>query len=725
MKFIRTEDRPSTTVRQAQGDTGIVRIITIDNPPINALSYALSAELVPVIESASADPSVKGVVFTGANGTFSGGADINDFTVEPTPETRTIRDVLAAVEKSDKLFAVAIEKNALGGGLELSLACDYRVATKDAKIGLPEIKLGLLPGAGGTQRLPRSIGAQDALDIMLKGRNVKMDEAKEKGIVDEVVDSPEQLVDAAIKLVSAGSPKRRISERKAHIGKGISDNAEPFIVSQAHKMVPPEDNGGLAAHKLIDAVEAAVTKPFAFGLAREARLFDELARSAPSFALRHVFFAERELAKIPSLDKLRLADMPDVKRAGVVGAGTMGTGIAITFAQAGIPVHVIDSNDDAIDKARQTVLGMFTYQVQKGRLTAEEGWKLAQSIVFTEDYSELADADIVVEAVFENLDVKKQVFKKLDETVKPECILASNTSTLDIDEMASVTKRPDRFLGLHFFVPANIMPLLEIVRGKNTSMQTLATAFKLGKTLHKTAVFSANAFGFIGNRMVLDYVKAAGEMAEWGIAPARVDAVATKFGFAMGPFAMSDLSGIDVGWHIAKARPDLAKGRTNVLDRLVEMNRLGQKTMAGYFKYDSSVGKGREPIPDPAVEALFAEEAKKAGITPREFSDREILERLTYALINRGAHLLEEGVALRPGDIDIVYVYGYGFPPHHGGPMWYADEVGVAHVRDRIELFGWEPAPLLHRIASANGKFADYRRATANVTKGEGEAVHA
>ncbi|HUA07700.1 MAG TPA: 3-hydroxyacyl-CoA dehydrogenase NAD-binding domain-containing protein [Candidatus Acidoferrales bacterium] len=697
MGYIKTEDRNG------------VRIITIDNPPVNSLSFALSAELVPVVEKASADPSINAVVFIGGNGQFSAGADINDFGSEPTPQTRTIRDVIAAVEKSDKTFVAAIEKQALGGGLELSLACDYRVALSDAKIGLPEIKLGLLPGAGGTQRLPRLIGAQDALDIMLKGRNVRMDEAKEKGIVDQVVES--DLLDAALALAKEGG-KRRISQRKPYIGKGISEQAAPFIVSQAHKMVPPENNGGFAAHKLIDAVEAAVEMPFEFGLAREARLFEELARSAPSAALRHVFFAERELAKIPNLPA---AAPLDIKKAGVIGAGTMGTGIAITFAQSGIPVHIVDSNEEAIDKAKQTVMGMFMYQVQKGRMTQEEAWKLGQSVQFTDDWSELADADVVVEAVFENMDVKKEVFTKLDAIVKPEGILASNTSTLDIDEMAAVTKRPDKFVGLHFFVPANIMPLLEIVRGKETSPQTIATAFKLGKTLRKTSVLSANAFGFIGNRMVIDYAKAAGEMAEWGVAPARIDAVAKSFGFPMGPFAMSDLSGIDVGWHIAKARPDIAK-RSAVVDRLVEMKRLGQKTMAGYFKYDKAVGKGREPIPDPEIVALFAEEAKKAGIAPRELSDQEILDRLTFALINRGAYLLEEGVALRPGDIDIVYVYGYGFPPHHGGPMWYADEAGVKHVYDRVVGFGWEPAPLLKEIAEASGTFASYKK---------GELVHA
>ncbi|MBV9333746.1 MAG: 3-hydroxyacyl-CoA dehydrogenase family protein, partial [Candidatus Eremiobacteraeota bacterium] len=424
-----------------------------------------------------------------------------------------------------------------------------------------------------------------------------------------------------------------------------------------------------------------------FGIAREARLFDQLVRSEASLALRHVFFAERELSKIPSFDTRPAGaaqpfdtaatrpaqdDTVAINKVGVVGAGTMGSGIAIAFAQAGIPVIVVDNNDEAVDKARQTVMGMFMYQVQKGRLTQEEAWKRGQSIRFTDDWNELADADLIVEAVFENLDVKREVFRKLDAIAKPQAILASNTSTLDIDALARETKRPGQVLGLHFFVPANIMPLLEIVRGRETSPGTIAAAFKLAKTLRKKGVLSGNAFGFIGNRMIFDYVSEANALAEEGVTPERIDAVMKRFGFPMGPFAMSDLSGLDVGLAVQKAAGEQAKGRTNVLERLVEMKRLGQKTMAGYFKYDKAVGKGREPIRDPAVEEIFAEEARKAGIAPHEYSDEEIRDRLLGALVARGEKLLEEGVALRPGDIDIVYVYGYGFPPHHGGPMWYA-----------------------------------------------------
>lgn len=670
-----------------------VRVIALDNPPVNALSFAYCATLLQEVRAAHADDAVEAIVITGRNGLFSAGADVNDFQTEMPPGAVTIRDVIAAIEGGEKVHVAAIDGNCLGGGVELALVCDYRVATPGAKLGLPEIRLGLLPGAGGTQRLPRLIGARAALEFMLKGSSIDAHRAKELGIVDEI--AGESLVERAKEM--AKGPKRRLSERRAFISKDLPLQAEPFVAAQAHKMAPPEEKGGYAAHKLIDAVEAAIELPFAFGIAREARLFEELVRSEPSLALRHLFFAERELDKIPPFDSPFDSAQGDkgkpfdyaqddksgdttIETAGVVGAGTMGTGIAIAFAQAGIPVVVVDNNDEAVDKARQTVMGMFMYQVQKGRLTQEEAWKRGQSIRFTDDWNELSQADVIVEAVFENLDVKREVFRKLDGIAKPSAILASNTSTLDIDALAAETQRPDRVLGLHFFVPANIMPLLEIVRGKKTSAQTIAAAFKLGKRLRKKSVLSGNAFGFIGNRMIFDYLREANALAEEGVAPARVDAVMREFGFPMGPFAMSDLSGLDIGWHIAQSQGGQALSRTNVLERLVKMNRLGQKTMAGYFKYDKSVGKGREPIRDPQVEEIFAEEARKAGIAPREISDEEIRDRLLGALVERGRRLLEEGVALRPGDIDIVYVYGYGFPPHYGGPMWYAQShpVGTA-----------------------------------------------
>ena len=659
----------------------MIKIITLDNPPVNALSFAYSAKLLQEVEAAEADASIEAVLFTGANGLFSGGADINDFLTEPAPGTKTVRDVIAAVEKGSKIYIAAIEGNCMGGGLELSLACDYRVATANSKMGLPEIKLGLLPGAGGTQRLPRLIGAQDALQMMLKGETVSAADAKKKGLVDAVVDG--NVTDAITLSLSKGeyATKRRVSAMNVSLA-GLPANAVPFVIAQAHKMCPPEENGGFAAHKLVDAVAAAFELPFPRGLAREARLFEELVRSAPSLALRHIFFAERELSKVPGLPQASEdAGVLRISKGGVVGGGTMGTGIAIAFANAGIPVTVIEPNGDQVEKARQMVFGMFMHQVKRGRLTQAEAWTRGQSIQFKDDLTELAGCDVVIEAVFENMDVKKDVFRKLDAIVKPGAILASNTSTLDIDEMASVTARPERFLGLHFFAPANIMKLLEIVRGEKTSPETLAAAFALGKKLRKVAVLSANAFGFIGNRMLFGYAREAVGLAEEGVPPYRIDAAMKNFGFAMGPFAMFDLSGVDVFWHIQQARPDMGAGRTTIVDRMYELKRLGQKTGKGFYKYDPAVGSGREPVRDEDVEQLFAQVAAEAGIAQHpDVNDEEIVRRLTHALIDEGVDLLEKKVALRPGDIDIVYIYGYGFPPHHGGPMWYGHEVGYRDV---------------------------------------------
>ena len=679
------------------------RVLTLQNPPINALSFAVSAELLAAIERAESDGSVAGVIITGSSGVFSGGADINDFLREPTPETKTIRDVIARIERGTKTYIAAIEGNALGGGLELSLACDYRLGTPSAKVGLPEIKLGLIPGAGGTQRLPRLIGAQQALELMLKGDAVDAKRAKTLGILDEVVEG--DLLDAAMEFVRA--PRKRVAQRQAELGiKGLGLFAAPFAVAQAHKMVPPEDRGGFAAHKLIDAVEAALDLEFPYGLAREFRLFDELVRSAPAQALMHIFFAERELSKIPGLEP---SEPIEIKSAGVVGAGTMGTGIAITFASAGIPVTIVEPQEEQIERSRQTIFGMFSYQVQRGRLTQEEAWKRAQSIAFEKEYSALKEADIVIEAVFENMNVKKETFAKLDAVAKPGAILASNTSTLDIDAMAEQTKRPGKVVGTHFFAPANIMKLLEIVRGKASSAQTLNTAMKLGKALRKVSVLSGNEFGFIGNRMFFDYSREAIALAEDGISPERVDKVLKDFGMAMGPFATFDLSGVDVFWRIQQDRNDAVGKRTAIIDRLYKLGRYGQKTGAGFYKYEKG---GREPIPDPEVVQLFAEEAKAAGIAPRDVGDDEIVKRLVYALVNVGAELVSSGVALRPGDIDIVYIYGYGFPPHHGGPMWYADEIGLQNVYADMKTFGWEISPALTELALRGAKVADLKPQT-------------
>ena len=653
---VRTDDRAG------------VRIVTLDNPPVNALSFAYCGALLPVLAAAEAEPDVLAVVLAGANGLFSAGADINDFNAPPEPGTKTIRDVIAAVERSAKTYVAAMERTVLGGGVELALACDYRIAAAGTQFGFPEIKLGLIPGAGGTQRLPRLLGAQEALQLMLKGDNITADAALAKGLLDEVAPEVLGAALALIARVRAVAPKRRTSARTVELGiAGLGLFALPFVVAQAHKQVPPEERGGFAAHKLIDAVEASIELAFPRGLAREFRLFDELAHSAPSAALRHVFFAERELDKVPGLPP---ATPLPCASAGVVGAGTMGTGIAITFAAAGIPVVVIEPDDAQIERAKQMVFGMFAHQVQRGRMSQEEAWQRGQSIRFENDYAELASADVVVEAVFENLEVKKAVFAQLDAVCKPGAILASNTSTLDIDALAAMTARPESVVGLHFFVPANIMKLLEIVRGAQTSAQTLTTALTLAKKLRKVGVVSGNAFGFIGNRMLFDYAREAIGLAEEGVAPERVDRAMKDFGMAMGPFAMFDLSGLDVFWHIEQANPSV-RSRSAIVDRLYREKRFGQKSGAGIYRYEKG---SREPIPDPVTLELLREEAAKAGVTPRpDVDDAEIVRRLTAALIGAGEQLLRNGVALRPGDIDIVYVYGYGFPPYRGGPMWYSN----------------------------------------------------
>jgi 3-hydroxyacyl-CoA dehydrogenase len=677
---------------------GGIRVLTIDNPPANAISLALAAAIIAAVEAADTDPAVRAVVITGAGGKFSFGADIKDFANEPPPGSKSVQDVMAAVERSGKTYVAAIDGDALGGGLELALACDYRIGGAKTNVGFPEIKLGIFPGAGGTQRLPRLIGAADALTLMLKGDTIPAADAQRRGILDEIATGG--VVDAAAARAEralADAPKRRLSERHAETA--------GFDAAAAHKTVPAEAKGGLAAHRLIDAVAGSVELDFADGLALERRLFDELVRSAPAAALQHVFFAERQLGKIP---KLPPSDALAVEAAAVIGAGTMGTGIALAFAAAGIPVVLIEPFAEQITRSKALVASTFAGQVKRGTLSTEQAARYAAAITWDAELRAVGDADLVIEAVFESMDVKKDVFGKLGRICKPQAILASNTSTLDIDEMAAASGRPEAFIGLHFFAPANIMKLLEIVRGAKTSAQTLTTAVKLGKTLRKFAVVSANAFGFIGNRMFFDYVREALYLLEDGVAPERVDRVAKGFGFAMGPFATIDLSGIDVFWHIREGRPDaLGPKRTNIIDRLYEAKRFGQKTGAGFYKYDG-VNK-REALPDPALIALAAEEAAKAGIAPRDVTDTEILERLTYALVNAGAELLEKEIALRPGDEDIAFIYGYGFPRYRGGPMWYADEIGVGTIAARITEFGWPLSPLLARIAAGAGTLAGYQ----------------
>jgi 3-hydroxyacyl-CoA dehydrogenase len=700
--MLETEAPASTLVRGETRDG--IRILTIDNPPVNALSSDTSAALLRGIDAADEDASVRAIVITGVRGFFSGGADINAFLKTPPPDAKNVRDVVARMEKCDKTLVAAIDGNALGGGFETALACDYRLATPTSKVGLPEILLGLIPGAGGTQRLPRLLasknpmnfgGVQMALTMMLDGKPKDAKPAKGMGIIDEIVEG--DLLSRAVDFAKekAGT-KNRISALKFVV--------PPAMVAMAHGMVPAEDKGGFAAHKLIDAMDAASDLDYKFGIAREARLFTELVVSAPAQAAIHLFFAERELGKIPGL-------APDIKpkeikTAAVVGAGTMGTGIAMVFANAGIPVSVIDVNPEQVERGKKNVADTYESQAKKGKLTPEKLKERLANVTFVGDYSAIADADLVIEAVFESMAVKKEVFAALDKAVKRDAILASNTSTLDIDEIANATTRPEQVVGLHFFAPANIMQLLEIVRGAKTSGETLTTAVALSKKLKKKGVISGNAFGFIGNRMLFDYAREASFLLEEGATPWQIDKAIRNFGFPMGPFAMSDLSGIDVFYKIRQEAADPGYRQSDIGIRLYELGRLGQKTGNGYFIYEEG---SRKPVRDPAVEALIEEESKRLGISRRTITDEEIVKRCMYALVNQGAELLGTGVALRPGDEDIAWLFGYGFPWYHGGPMWWADTVGTKKIYDQVvewqKTLGkhWVPAPKLKEAAEKGG----------------------
>jgi len=699
----------SDSLVSAQIHDGI-KILTIGNPPVNALSFAVCAALLAELEAAEADVSVAGVVIAGSNGVFSGGADIGDFLKPPAPGSKTVRDLCAAIERSRKTYVAAIDGNALGGGLETALACDYRIATASAKVGLPEILLGIIPGAGGTQRLPRLLatknphngglaGVQMALDMMLKGESKAAKPAKGMGILDEVVETGSVVERAVAVAKEKAGTKHRISELKFVV--------VPPLTALAHGMVPPEEKGGYAAHKLIDAVEAASQLDFKFGIAREARLFDELVQGPQAQSAIHLFFAERELAKIPGLAK---GELKEIKSAAIVGAGTMGTGIAMVFANAGIPVQVIDVNPEQAERGRKNVADTYEGRVKKGKMAPDKAKALVESVTFVGDYAAIAEADVVVEAVFESMAVKKDVFAALDKALKREAILATNTSTLDIDEIAASTTRPEQVIGLHFFAPANVMQLLEVVRGKKTADATIATAMALAKRLKKKGVLSGNAFGFIGNRMLFDYIREATFLLEEGATPSQVDEAIRNFGFPMGPFAMSDLSGIDVFYKISQEAPKSEHRQSEIATRLYEKGRYGQKTGSGFFSY--AVDE-RKPVRDPETEAIVVAESERLGIARRtDITEGEIIDRCMYALINQGAQLLGDGIALRPGDEDIVWIYGYGFPWFHGGPMWLADTIGPKKVYDRIlewqRTLGkhWQPAPHLKEIAEKNGSFA-------------------
>jgi len=682
-----------------------VAILTIDNPPVNALGAQSIPALVTGITQAEADAGVTAIVITGARGTFSGGADMKAF--GGPPSRPHLRDLIEQLDASAKPIVAALEGNAMGGGLELALACDYRVAAPAARLALPEIKRGLLPGAGGTQRLPRLIGVGAALEMILSGDPVDGQRAAGLGLVDALADG--DLLEAAVAFAQAraGDGRRRTSS-------GLAD-LDAAALDAARRRAQPLERGGLAEREAIEAVTDATQLPFGEGLARERSRFVALLDSEQSKARIYLFFAEREAAKLP--DGTQPAPFT-VGSLAVIGSGTMGSGIAAAAANAGIPVTLIDVRAELVDRAREIIAGNYAATKNKGRLTEDEMHARLARITTAASLDAAASADLVIEAVFEEMAVKQDVFRELDRIAAPHAVLATNTSTLDVDAIGSVTSRPQDVVGLHFFSPANVMRLLEIVRGANTSQATVERAMGIAKQLGKIGVVAGNCEGFIGNRMLHGYLREAGFLLEEGATPQQVDRVIRAFGFAMGPFAMQDLAGLDVGWRIRKGKHALAPpvGRySRVGDALCEAGRFGQKTGAGYYRYRDG---DRTPNPDPEVIDLVDRLARLGGIKQRLISDDEVLARCLYPLVNEAAAILDEGIAVRPSDIDVVWANGYGFPTFRGGPLRWADAVGPAVIVEAMLAFerqhgaAWTPAPLLRELAAAHSTFGAWRPRT-------------
>ncbi|HEX7045907.1 MAG TPA: 3-hydroxyacyl-CoA dehydrogenase NAD-binding domain-containing protein [Burkholderiales bacterium] len=681
---------------------GNVGVVTVNNPPVNALSHAVRAGLRDCVAQGIADGDVEALVIWCEGRTFIAGADIREFG-KPMQEP-DLPEVAAGIERSPKPVVAAIHGTALGGGLEVALACHFRIALPNAKVGLPEVNLGIIPGAGGTQRLPRLIGVKPALDMIVSGEHVAATKAHVYGLIDEIVegDLKAAAIALAARVVAEKRPIRRLSELTAKVD-------DPGLFEEYRRNIAKKKRGFLAPFRAIDAVRAATELPFEQGMKREREIFAELVASPESRAQRHVFFAEREVAKIPGLPE---GTKPrEVKRVGVIGAGTMGGGIAMAFANAGIPVTLLEMNQENLDRGLNTIRKNYANSVAKGSLKQEDMDKRMALIAPTLSYDDLEDVDLVIEAVYEDMAVKKEVFGRLDAVAKRGAILASNTSYLDINEIAAATKRPQDVMGMHFFSPANVMRLLENVRGAQTAPDVYLTAMEVGKRIRKVPVLVGVCHGFVGNRMLAKRSRECGFMLEEGALPQQIDKVLYDFGFPMGPFAVSDLAGLDVGWRNRKAFFDKLTPReqaNDLLDKICEMGRYGQKTGAGFYKYDDK----RNPSPDPVIEELIINHSKERGIERRTIGDQEILERALYAMVNEGAKILEEGIAARPLDIDIVWIYGYGFPVYRGGPMFWADQVGLDTIYQAIlkyrKQFGaeyWEPAPLLERLAKEGKGF--------------------
>ena len=689
-----------------------IAIITIDNPPVNALGRGVPEGIESGVERANADDAIKAAVLIAAGKTFIAGADINMF-VEMTSGKGGKIDLLPTllkIEDSRKPVVVALHGNALGGGLEVAQACHYRLIAPGTRVGQPEVSLGIIPGAGGTQRLPRLAGVAKAVEICTTGKPVTAPEALEAGIVDKIVEG--DLLAGAIAFAReiASKPVRKTRDRNEKLG---TPEQNAPIFAAARDTVRKKQRGLPAPLAAIDAIEAATKLPFDKGCLEEARLFDTCLYTDESKALIHIFFAEREVTKVPDIPK----DLPliPVNSIAIVGAGTMGTGIAMVFANAGIPVVIKDSEQAALDRGLANIQKNYATSVKRGRFTPQQVDERMKLIRPTLSWGEFADADMVIEAVFETMPLKKEVFAELDRVCKRGAILSSNTSTLNIDEIAASTSRPEAVIGMHFFSPANVMRLLEVVRGRKTGKDVIATCMQLSKKIGKVGVLVGNCRGFVGNRMFLPYIREGQFLVEEGATPEAVDSALTEWGMAMGPLAVGDLGGLDIAYRIRKEYRSLEKPGTRqpyIEDHFVEMGRLGQKTGSGWYKYDAD----RRASTDPEVAELVRKWRAEAGTPQRQISAQEIVERCVYSLINEGARILEEGYALRAGDIDTIYVNGYGFPGFRGGPMWYAGAVGLKKVYERVAEFHrqhghiWEPAPLLKQLADEGKTFADYQR---------------
>ncbi|MFZ2295037.1 MAG: 3-hydroxyacyl-CoA dehydrogenase NAD-binding domain-containing protein [Polaromonas sp.] len=688
---------------------GSVALITLSNPPVNGLGYATRLSITDNLQKANADSAVKSIVITGAAKVFSGGADIKEFGTPKAVQEPNLLSVILAIENSSKPVVAAIHSVCMGGGLELALGCHYRIAAPGCNVALPEVKLGLIPGAGGTQRLPRALGVEVALNMIVSGEPVKSEmlaQVPGQKLFDKMVSSPESLAEEAIAFAQSIADIRPLPLVRNLPCKHPNGDA---YFQFARNMVKGMSKNFPAPLKCVDAVELATKQKFDEGMRSEREIFINLMLTPESRALRHIFAAERAASKIPDVPQ----DTPkrDIKSIAVIGAGTMGGGIAMNFLNAGIPVKMLEMKQEALDRGIATIRKNYESQVKKGKLKQDKYEQRMSLLSSTLSYDELKDADMVIEAVFEEMGVKEKVFRELDRVMKPGAILASNTSTLDLNKIASFTKRPEDVVGLHFFSPANIMKLLEVVRGEKTAKEVMATVMAVAKQIRKTAVVSGVCDGFIGNRMIEQYGRQGGFLLDEGCTPAQVDKAIEKFGFAMGPFRMGDLAGNDIGWAIRKRRyqekPDMKYSKT--ADLLCEKGRYGQKTGAGWYDY---VAGKRDAIPNEDVVKMIEEYRKSLGITPRKISDEEIVQRLVYSLVNEAAHILEEGIASKASDIDMVYIMGYGFPVYRGGPMLYADEVGLFNVVQAMNRFAknplddanfWKPAPLLAKLA-AEGK---------------------